>query len=295
MKAWRHIRGCRFMAFFYRGENEHAKQMDGTELLVGMCLVGCCRVPDCRMCAPGRLDGKEPGACPGQFQGGGHRPGDADLLTTRAIEAIREADLVFCSARTWEKLKAYVHFEGKQVLEGYGVLFRYYGKDCSQVSLRKTSRRGMSCKQYHQKQAEFESLVREAVGAGKRVVALGSGDPTIYGPDMWTIKALRDFDPEVVPGLSSFNAASAVLKVPLGEVIITAPFKKAGAKDSIERLARHELATLVIFMPRNMPDLFARLNHVYAADTPAAIVMNAGVSGRQKALLGTVGGVCRRS
>lgn len=63
----------------------------------------------------------------------------------------------------------------------------------------------MSCGQYLQKQAEFESLVRKAVGAGKRVVALSSGDPTIYGPDMWTLKAIRDLDPEVVPGLSAFN------------------------------------------------------------------------------------------
>lgn len=54
----------------------------------------------------------------GSFKVVGIGPGDADLLTPRAIEAIRAADLVFCSARTREKLKAYVDFDGKQVLEG---------------------------------------------------------------------------------------------------------------------------------------------------------------------------------
>lgn len=228
----------------------------------------------------------------GSFKVVGMGPGDADLLTTRALEAIRRADLVFCTPGTQEKLTPYVNFEGKKVLDGYRVLFRFYGKDCAKIGKDEKSRhsRWMSCEDYHRKQAEFARLVRGAVSAGRHVVLLSSGDPTIYGPDVWSLQELHDLNPVVVPGLSAFNAANAALQVSLGEVILTAPFKREDRKDTIESLAGHERATMVIFMPRDMQDLFARLARVYAADTPAAIVVNAGMAGRQKVVAGTVGG-----
>jgi precorrin-4 methylase len=231
--------------------------------------------------------GKEPRQ--GSFKVVGMGPGDADLLTVRALEAIRNADLVFCKLQTGEKLRPYVDFTGKQVLNGYGVLFRFYGKDCTKVSKGKKDRRSMSCEDYHRKQAEFASLVRNAVSTGRNVVLLSGGDPTIYGPDMWSLQELHDLNPVVVPGLSCFNAANAALQVSLGEVIITAPFKRDNKKDTIEALSGHDRATMVIFMPRNMRDLFARLSRVYPADTPAAVVSYAGHAGRQNVKTGTVG------
>jgi precorrin-4 methylase len=225
----------------------------------------------------------------GSFKVVGMGPGDADLLTVRALEAIRNADLVFCNPRTGEKLRPYVDFTGKQLLNGYGVLFRFYGKDCAKLSKGEKGRRSMSCEDYHRKQAEFANLVRRAVAEGKHVVMLSGGDPTIYGPDMWSLQELHDLNPVVVPGLSCFNAANAALQVSLGEVIITAPFKRDNKKDSIESLSGHDRATMVIFMPRNMSDLFARLSRVYPAHTPAAVVSYAGHAGRQNVKTGTVG------
>ncbi len=226
----------------------------------------------------------------GSFHIVGMGPGDADLLTSRALDVIRQADMVFCDAKKQEKLASHVDFSAKQVKDGYGVLFRFYGKDCSQIPQKEKSEHKMSCEEYHKKQAEFAGLVREAVQAGKKVAMLSSGDPTIYGPDIWSLRELHDLSPVVVPGLSSFNAANAALQVSLGEVIITAPFQKENHKDSLENLAGHDRATMIIFMPRDMKKLFERLAKVYAADTPAAIVSNAGISGSQKAVLGTVGG-----
>jgi precorrin-4 methylase len=225
----------------------------------------------------------------GSFKIVGIGSGDGDLMTVRAREAIGKADVVFCSSKTREKLSQYVDFNGKEVLEGYGVLFRFYGRDCSQVKEQRQSKGRMSCEEYHQKQAEFAGLVREAVTAGKHVVLLSGGDPTIYGPDMWSLQELHDLKPEVVPGMSCFNAANAALKARLGEVIITAPFTKEGSKDTIEQLAGHERGTMVIFMPRDMKALFARLSKAYSADTPVAIVENAGMVDSEKVVLGTVG------
>ena len=215
-------------------------------------------------------------------------PGDADLLTVRAIEAIQKADLVFCSAQTREKLAPVVDFSGKQVEDGCGVLFRFYGRDCSQVPEKERTWHGKTCEAFHRKQAEFIAMVRTAVSSGRHVVMLSGGDPTIYGPDLWTIKALGEFKPTVIPGISALNAANAVLKGGLGEVIITAPFQRPGRTDTIEQLAGHERATMVIFMPRNMPNLLRRLAAAYPADTPVAVVTRAGCANRERAVLGTV-------
>ncbi|HDS15362.1 MAG TPA: tetrapyrrole methylase [Proteobacteria bacterium] len=244
-------------------------------------------------CTPQPQTTIAPQTTPGSFAVVGLGPGDADLVTTRALEAIRQADLVFCSAKTKEELSSYVDFTGKELRDGYGVLFRYYGKVCPENADKPSGESGkprMSCEEYHRHQAEFAALVRTAVAAGRRVVILSGGDPMIYGPDIWSLKELHDLDPQVIPGLSAFNAANAALQVRLGEVILTAPFQREGAGDSIEQLAGHERATLVIFMPRDLKKLFDRLAAVYAAETPVAVVADAGVVGREQVTLGSVAG-----
>ncbi|MFH2065363.1 MAG: SAM-dependent methyltransferase [Pseudomonadota bacterium] len=227
----------------------------------------------------------------GSYSVVGIGPGDADLLTARAVRVIQQADLVFCNPDTREKLSALINFKNKQVVEGYGVLFRYYRKDCAKISLEERGRHKMTCEQYHEKQAEFAHLVRKNVTEGRNVVMLSSGDPTIYGPDIWSLEELADLHPVLVPGLSSFNAATAALKVSLGEVTLTAPFKgKDGKedKDSIENLMKHDKATVVIFMPRDMDDLLKRLSNSCSRETPMAVVSHAGEKSKEKVILGTV-------
>ncbi len=226
----------------------------------------------------------------GSFQVVGIGPGDADLLTPRALKAIQDAELIFCSARVQEKLAPLVDFSQKKVLDGYGVLFWHYGKDCSTVEKTRNPRQRMSCEEYQEKQAEFAALVRKAVAEGQDVVLLSGGDPTIYGPDMWTLQELRDLNPTVVPGLSAFNAANAALQASLGEVVITAPFiSKEESKDTLESFASLEEPTLVLFMPWDMEAVFSRLAAVSPGDTPVAIVSDAGMVGKEIVHKGTVG------
>jgi precorrin-4 methylase len=211
-------------------------------------------------------------------------------LTPRAVKAIQEAELVFCSTSVQEKLAPLVDFSQKKVLDGYGVLFWHYGKECSQVEKTRNPRQRMSCEEYQEKQAEFAALVRQAVAKGQDVVLLSGGDPTIYGPDMWTLQELRELNPTVVPGLSAFNAANAALQARLGEVVITAPFiSKEESKDTLEHFASLEDPTLVLFMPWDMEAVFSRLAAVSPADTPVAIVSNAGMRGKETLHKGTVG------
>ncbi len=230
----------------------------------------------------------------GSFHLVGTGPGDPDLLTVRALSVIDEAEIIFAEAKTIKKLAPQVNFDGKKVYEGYGRLFPFYKQDCSALSEEERSKERMSCEQYHRKQNELVELVENAVNDGKKVAMLTGGDPAIYGPSVWTVDALADSDPVVVPGLSALNAANASLKAGLGEIIITAPFREQGRKDTIESLAGHERATMIIFMPRNFEALFARLASVYPENTPVAVVSNAGCAVKEKRAIGTMGDIVKK-
>lgn len=255
--------------------------------LTGLAAVLLVFVAACAPLQPVRDAGTAP-PVRGSYQLVGIGPGDGDLMTVRALNALREADIVLCSAQTREKVSAYVPFGGKQVLDGYGLLFPFYGKDCSKLPEEERSWRGMSCEQYHRRQAELAALVRGAVAEGKNVAMASGGDPTIYGPGVWTLHELRDLNPTVVPGISSFNAANAALQVSLGEIILTAPLERADHRDSLESLSGHERATMVIFMPRDLKAVMARLAKVHPGSTPVAVVTRAGESGMEKVVTGTI-------
>jgi len=66
-------------------------------------------------------------------------PGDADLVTLRALNVMKKADVLFCSDRIKEKFPA--EFQGKQVIGGYWRLFPYYAKIRPSCRLRSDGRR----------------------------------------------------------------------------------------------------------------------------------------------------------
>ncbi|MGD9162671.1 MAG: SAM-dependent methyltransferase [Desulfobacteraceae bacterium] len=222
----------------------------------------------------------------GEFHLVGTGPGDPDLLTARALEVIGNADMVICNSDEKSRFSGLIDFTNKKVVTGYAQLAGFYGKDCKDLS--GTDR--TECEKNHKRQNELISLLRKALSEGKRVAMLSNGDPTIFGPDVWVMQGLHDLNPVIVPGLSSFNTANAILKVNLGEIIITAPLTGKDHTDTIENLAGHEEATIVVFMPGDLKALFKRMSNIFAPGTPAAIVCRAGVSGSQSTALGTVGG-----
>ncbi len=237
---------------------------------------------------PWAADAGQPGQSAGSYRLVGLGPGDPDLMTPRQLKAIQEADLVFCETSARQMLAPKVDFTAKKVITGYGLLFPFYGKECSKIPANKRSRWGMTCEEYHKKRAKFVRLVRGFVAKGKKVVMASDGDPMIFGPCAWSVLELKDVDAKVVPGISSFNAANAALKVSLDDLIITAPLEENDDQDTIENLGGHDRATMIIFMPRDLENIRQRLAKVYPPDTPMAVVSHAGQTERQKVALGTI-------
>ncbi len=184
------------------------------------------------------------------FVGAG--PGDPELITVKGQRLLQEADVIIYTGSLVPKalisgLSAEIH-------------------DSAGLNL-----------------DEVFTITLKSWRAGKKVVRLHTGDPSIYGAINEQIALLKDNDIpfKVVPGVSSGTASAAALKteLTLPEVSQTVIFTRRGGrtpvpeKEDLVLLAAHQ-ATMMIFLSVGMigevvDDLLAG---GYPEDTPVAIV-----------------------
>ena len=177
----------------------------------------------------------------GRLYGVGVGPGDPSLMTVRAVDLVRGADVV-----------AY-HCARHGRSHARSIVAQYLGTQTEeQLTYPVTT------EQTDDYQGRLDAFYAEAAArlaahldAGRDVVVIAEGDPFFYGSYMHLHKRLADrFPTEVVPGVTSVSAATASLGRPLVE--------------------RDEVLTV---LPGTLPpdELAARL-----ADTDAAAVMKLG-------------------
>ena len=119
----------------------------------------------------------------------GAGPGDAELLTLRAVRALQSADIILFDDLVSPEVLDFARREAKKMLVG------------------KTGH-GPSCRQ-----SEINTLMVELARAGKRVVRLKGGDPMIFGRAGEEIEACRSagIAIEVVPGITAAQGAASRL------------------------------------------------------------------------------------
>ena len=141
----------------------------------------------------------------GRFIGVGVGPGDPELITLKAARLIREADLVAYLANP----------EGQSQARGIAAAVLDEARGGQRelpVKMPMSETRDLANRVYD----EAALAIREALGAGEQVVFLCEGDPLFFGSFTYLLIRLEaEFDCEVVPGISSVNAAAAVLRLPL--------------------------------------------------------------------------------
>lgn len=131
-------------------------------------------------------------------------PGDPELLTLRAIRALEEADCVAApdvggSSRTALRVvESYI--KGKTVI------------DCATPMSRDGARRD----------AAYDAIADKLAGAldaGATVAFVTLGDASVYSTWPYVARRMegRGYDIEVIPGVTSFCAAAALLREPLCE------------------------------------------------------------------------------
>ncbi len=147
-------------------------------------------------------------------------------------------------------------------------------------------------------------VYRQASKQNMDVVRLHSGDPSIYGAINEQMCELDELgiEYEVVPGVSSFQAAAAALKTELTSpevsqtIILTrcAGRTPLPADQELDRLAQAH-ATLCIFLSVSRIEELARtLAQHYGSDCPIAIVYRASWP-EQKIIRGTLADVAIRA
>ena len=187
----------------------------------------------------------------------GAGPGAADLITVKGKELLEKCDLCI--------------YAGSLVNPD---LLKYCKPECVIMN------------SAHMTLEEVIAAMVPAAQAGKLVVRLHTGDPSVYGAHREQIDLLRGYnlDYEIVPGVSSFCAAAAALKAEYTlpnvsqSVIITRMEGRTPVppRQKIADYAAHN-ATMVIFLSAGMLEKLSSelIKGGSTAETPAAIVYKA--------------------
>jgi precorrin-4/cobalt-precorrin-4 C11-methyltransferase len=202
------------------------------------------------------------------FVGAG--PGDPDLITLKGNELLVNADLLI------------------------------YAGSLVNPALVERSRAEVKLDSWGMKIEEMVSAMVAAAKAGKSVVRLHSGDPSLYGSIVEQIAELKQqgVEVKVVPGVSSLFAASAALKTQYTlkgvseTLIVTRPAGETLEEDDISRLSETG-ASMVFFLGTDkLSEIMEKLR--CPKDTPAAVVYHASWPD-QKVVTGKVDDIAQKT
>ncbi|MBN1495940.1 MAG: hypothetical protein JXA07_04170 [Spirochaetes bacterium] len=199
--------------------------------------------------------------------------GDTNLITQQALSAMAKADVFVCTDDIRSRYGSYMG--GKQVL--FDPLMSrpyYYRKINSKLTEDEIQKTTVALGKEHIR------LLKEALRQGRNVGFLDYGDPTIYGS--WTYWLLDNFGEEeysVIPGISAFNAANAMIGKNVainGSVIITVPDGIRRNEGMVKGAAKNG-DTLAIFVGLiELKSLMPVFNKYYPGKTPVIVVYKAG-------------------
>ncbi|OQM45834.1 precorrin-2 C(20)-methyltransferase [Anoxybacillus sp. UARK-01] len=145
----------------------------------------------------------------GMLYGVGVGPGDPELLTVKAFRCLKEADVI-AYPKKQRGSKSYA----QQIIEAY-----FSPSEKEMLGLVFPMTKDSSVLQ--EKWKEMVQIVWEYLAAGKNVAFVTEGDPFLYSTFIHFMRTMQTNYPdvriEVIPGISSVNAAAARLQLPLAD------------------------------------------------------------------------------
>ncbi|KGR89115.1 cobalt-precorrin-4 C(11)-methyltransferase [Ureibacillus massiliensis 4400831 = CIP 108448 = CCUG 49529] len=187
----------------------------------------------------------------------GAGPGDPDLITVKGLKLLQTADVVmYTDSLVSDQLVAQAHPEA-EVIRTSGLHLE-----------------------------EMVNCIVERVKAGKKVVRLHTGDPSLYGATMEQVALLKkhDIGYEIVPGVSSVFASAAAVGAELTVPDLTQTLILTRAegrtpvpeREKLQALASHH-CTIAMFLSATLTKKITKELQAagWADDTPVAVVQRA--------------------
>ena len=202
----------------------------------------------------------------------GAGPGDPDLITVKAIQALGKADIILYDALVNKSILAYAPPDVKKV---------FVGKRNGRHSL---------------KQDQINNLIVDFAFTYGNVVRLKGGDPFVFGRGYEEIEYARSFniETEVIPGISSSVGVPALAGIPVTHRGASESFwvitgtTRTGELSRDIKIASQSSATVVILMGVHK---LAEIVEIYKAsgkgELPIALIQNGSLPNEQTAV-GTI-------
>ncbi|MFJ8530841.1 uroporphyrin-III C-methyltransferase [Bacillus sp. NPDC094106] len=203
----------------------------------------------------------------------GAGPGDEGLITKKAIDCLKKADVVLYDRLLNQNL------------------LRYTKPTCDLVYC------GKMPTNHIMRQEMINAHLIQSAKEGKTVVRLKGGDPSIFGRVGEEAAALAEenISYEIVPGITSSIAASAYAGIPLthrnysNSVTLLTGHTKGAISDQVNYSALLNSDTIAFYMGvKNLPVICENLLQTgRKEDTPVAVI-EWGTTGKQRVVTGTL-------
>ncbi len=174
----------------------------------------------------------------GVLIGVGVGPGDPELLTLKAFRAIRDADVVACIGNEKGESQA-------RTIAQLALAERTQGSENDRlVVMPMLEDRAKANAVYDQAASDFKALLSK----GQSIAFLCEGDPLFFGSFAYLLERIEaEHTCEVIPGISSVNAAASVLQHPL--TMLSESFAVVSGRHNVDRLTetlqRHDSVVIM--------------------------------------------------
>ena len=204
----------------------------------------------------------------------GAGPGDADLITLKAVKALNKADVVLYDYLANEEILAHAPAEAEKI---------YVGKKAGE---------------HYKTQDEINELIIEQAQSHENVVRLKGGDPFVFGRGGEEILALMEHDIkfEVIPGVTSAIGAPTSLGLPVTHrAVATSVTIVTGHEDPTKAESQvhwdYTADTLIILMGiGNIKENTAEIMKYRSSDNPVCVV-ESGTLPDENLVFGTLGDI----
>ncbi len=206
----------------------------------------------------------------GKFYGVGVGPGDPELMTLKALRIIKSCEVIAVPSATGETTTAL------DIAEKAGAT----GGRRLDLSFPMTTDKALLSESH---KAAAELIINE-LEAGNSVAMPTLGDPSIYSTVGYVAGYIEEagYDVEIVPGVTSFCAAAALLKTGITDMDTPVRILPASLNTLEDELSR-DGAKIIMKYGKKFPEVREALRRSGQIEN-AALVKNVGMEGQETCL-----------